>query len=97
MTNKRTAARCDSNQAEIVKALRDLPGVTVALNHDDILCGYKGKTFWYEIKSGNALDKSGRVTMVGLKKTQIDLMRDWRGHYRIVSSIEDIIAEIFKE
>ena len=57
----RRAARIDNNQKEIVKSLRDIPSVTVATNHDDILVGFEGKTYWYEIKSQRALNKDGKV------------------------------------
>ena len=51
MSKWRKAAKVDANQADIVKELRAL-GYSVELNHDDILVGHRGKTYWFEIKTG---------------------------------------------
>ena len=85
MSKYRRAAKVDANQAEIVKALRSIPGVTVALRHDDILVGREGMTFWFEIK------KSGKAEV---KAGQAKLRKEWTGHYAIVSTLDEILAEI---
>ena len=91
----RLAARIDDNQRKIVEALRDIPGVTVALNHHDILVGHKKKTFWYEIKSPAAVSKrTGKVREKQKKKSQIKLEAEWTGHYRIVSSLDEILVDM---
>jgi len=46
----RRKAKVDANQAEIVKNLRLIPGVSVRLGMDDFLVGYKGATYWVELK-----------------------------------------------
>ena len=84
MSKWRRAAKIDANQPEIVKALRKIPGVTVELGMDDILVGYKGKTFWYEIKVSEKAD---------VKPSQVKLNSDWRGHYKIVWSLEMILKD----
>ena len=91
----RRKAKIDDNQTSIVEALRDIPGVTVATKHDDILTGYRGKTYWYEIKSNLAVSKkTGKVLDSQKKKSQIKLEAEWTGHYRIVSSLDEILVDM---
>ncbi len=63
----RLAARTDSNQADIVDALRKA-GAQVYLTHrvgggfPDLVCGYKGHTILIESKTlGGALNKKQRL------------------------------------
>jgi len=91
----RLKAKIDLNQNLLVDALRDIPGVTVALKHDDILVGFKGNTYWFEIKSDSAVSKrTGKVLEKRKKKSQMKLEKEWTGHYRIVSSIDEILQDI---
>lgn len=85
MSKWRQAAKIDANQPSIVKALRKIPGVTVELGMDDILVGYQGKTYWYEIK----VSEKAKV-----KPSQEKLLAEWKGHYKIVWSIEMILEDI---
>jgi len=77
----RRAARVDSNQKEIVKALRKIPGVSVAVNHDDILTGFRGRTYWFEIKTHEKASK---------QDGQVILDQTWTGHYQIVWKLSQI-------
>lgn len=91
----RRAQRTDDNQVDIVKALRDIPGVSVDVGHDDILVGYEGNTYWFEIKHPSAV--SPRTEKVRpSEKTQTERNREtyWEGHYSIVWSFEQILDEI---
>lgn len=91
----RKAAKIDSNQPVIVAALRSIPGCTVAVGHDDILVGYKGRTLWYEIKEPGAVSKvTGQVLQSAKKPAQIELEANWKGHYRIVSSLDEILQDL---
>ncbi len=95
MQKYRRNAKIDNNQNAIVKALRKLLGVTVQVEHDDILVGHKGKTYWYEIKSPDAVSKkTGKINDSFLKPSQIKLLKEWRGHYKIVWSIEQILEDL---
>lgn len=95
MSKHRRAAKIDSNQPDIVSALRDIPGITVEVNHDDILVGARGRTFWYEIKEPEAVSKrTGKILDSKKKPGQIRLENEWKGHYLIVSSIDEILADI---
>ena len=84
MSKNRYAARCDANQPEIVKALRD-KGISVQVGMDDILVGYEGSTYWFEIKTG---------PKAKIKPSQYKLLDEWQGHYEIVWSVEMILHSI---
>jgi hypothetical protein len=76
--------KVDANQPSIVKELRAL-GYSVELDHDDIIVGYNGRTYWYEIKTGPKAD---------IKPSQIKLLAEFKGHYKIVWSAQMIIDDI---
>lgn len=94
MSKYRQAAKIDTNQPEIVKALRQIPGVTVETGKDDILVGYQGKTYWYEIKDPSCLDKTGNIRATEIKEHQQWLEIHWRGHYEIVTSLKEILHDM---
>lgn len=85
-----TKKKIDLNQNDIVDKLRSL-GISVALDHDDILVGYNKTTYWFEIKSELALNKSGGIKKTSIRKSQIELRREWRGQYHIVSCVDQIL------
>lgn len=68
--------------------------MTVEVGHDDILVGYMGRTYWYEIKSPDCVKADGTLKAGALKDSQIALKKTWRGHYRIVWSLPQIISDI---
>ena len=82
---KKYKHRADQNQNEIVKLLRQIPGVTVEKGHDDILVGYKGITYWFEIK------RDGKASLTRSEELRKE---GWRGHYSVVWSLEQILKEI---
>lgn len=94
MSKYRRAARIDDNQNEIVNALRDIPGVTVETGKDDILVGYQGKTYWFEIKNPDTANKAGIVRKSRIKETQHKLLNTWSGHYEIVINLDQILIAI---
>lgn len=92
---RRRADKIDTNQPDIVKALRQIPGVTVVTGHDDILVGYQGVTRWYEIKTPESVSKrTGRILESAKKQSQKDLENEFTGHYRIVFHVEQILADL---
>lgn len=92
----RRAARIDDNQNGIVEALRGIPGVTVALQHDDMLVGYKGQTYWYEVKNPARCFLANGVTFKkgAIKPSQTKIRAAWTGHYKIVWSLQMILDDI---
>jgi len=98
LARHRKAARIDENQPKIVEELRKR-GMSVEVDHDDILVGYRGKTYWFEIKDPEkALSKkTGKINDSAKKKSQKILEQTWKGHYRIVHCIEQILEDINHE
>ena len=95
MSKHRQAARIDANQPAIVKALRKIPGVTVYLDVDDILVGYKGVNYWYEIKDPEKIFNKDMTFKKGaIKDSQIKLLAEWKGHYKIVWNLDMILKDI---
>lgn len=92
---RRRRDKVDGNQSEIVSKLRQIPGVTVEVGHDDILVGYNSKTFWFEIKDPSTVSaKTGEIKESEKKPDQKRLEREWRGHYRIVHCIDQILDDL---
>jgi len=79
------AKRIDENQPGIVKDLRAIPGVSVQLDVNDILVGYKGKNYWYELK---------QTPKSEVKKGQVELAGSWHGHYMFAFCTDDILEDI---
>jgi hypothetical protein len=95
VSKNRYAARTDSNQADIIDKLRKIPGITAMPGHDDIIVGFCGMTFWYEIKSDRAVSKkTGKIRESEKKTSQKVLEKTFAGHFKIVSSYEDILRDL---
>ena len=94
MGKYRLAAKVDANQLQIVKDLREVPGLTVETGKDDLLIGYKKRTYWFELKNPNTVGKDGKVRESAIKPDQKRIRAEWTGHYAIVSSYNEIIKEI---
>lgn len=83
----RRAARTDQNHTEIIKGLRKI-GATVQSLHavgkgcPDILVGYRGKNFLFEIK----------VEKGSLTNEQIKWHDDWNGMAYVVRSIDEAVC-----
>ena len=101
MSKHRRAAKVDSNQSEVVSELLKIPGVTVEVGHDDILVGYRDsegvrRTNWYEIKNPETVSpKTGKVRESEITDSERTRRDTWKGHYRIVWTVEQILEEIF--
>lgn len=94
MSKHRQAARIDQNQPEIVKQLRQM-GASVQCGMDDILVGWRGKNYWFEIKDPQKTKKkNGEYKAGAIKGTQIKLLHEWQGHYAIVSSFDEILQTL---
>ena len=91
----RRAARIDCNQSCIVKALRAIPGVTVELGHDDFICGYQGRSYWYECKSPDAVSRrTGQVKDSEITPSERRRLDTFTGHYSMVWELDQILREI---
>ena len=91
---RRRADKIDSNQPEIVKDLRKM-GYSVVTDMDDLIVGVSGLTLWYELKRPEARSKrTGKILDSFIKEGQKTLLRTFKGHYRIVCSLQDILEDI---
>lgn len=91
----RRAAKIDDNQEEIVKELRKMPGVTVEVNHHDIIVGFRNFTLWYEIKNLDEVSKkTGKIKESAKTPRQKKLDKEWTGHREYVTSTEEILEDI---
>lgn len=94
MSKNRYSARTDDNQKDIVEALRKM-GFSVYVDVDDIFVGHKGFNFWYEIKDPKHVSKkTGLINESAKKEDQKKLEKEWKGHYKIVSSLDEILEDI---
>lgn len=95
MSKHRRAAKIDANQPEIVKALRKIPAVSVQVGMDDILVGYQGLSYWFEIKEPECVSTvTGEVQPSKIKDSQHKLLAEWQGHYQIIWNVDQIIEAI---
>ena len=94
MGRNRFDKKVDANQAVLVKFLKKI-GVSVEVDMDDILCGWEGRTYWFEIKNPSTVSKKTKQILDSAKKPhQIELENEWKGHYRIVSNIDEILKDM---
>ena len=90
----RRIARTDSNQQEIVTALRRL-GAVVLMTHQlkncfDILVCFKGSTYMVEIKDGSLSPSQRKLTPGELQfKAKIESVNC---KYWVIESVEDALA-----
>ena len=90
MSKYRQAARTDDNQKELVRQLRQC-GVSVETRHDDILCGYHGRTYWLELKNPNRPPSARKLTKA--EQLRAD---NWRGQYDVVTTLDEALAVVFE-
>lgn len=83
----RNAAKTDSNQADIVKALRDI-GVSVEYIKKpvDLLVCHKGETALMEVKNPDGADR--------LTKDQVEFIARWPGKLHVVRSPEEAVKAV---
>lgn len=86
--------RVDSNQKEIVHALRKI-GVSVLHLHTvgkgcpDIACGFQGKNIFMEIKDGNKPPSKRKLT-----PDEKQWHEEWRGQVVVVNSVNEALDAI---
>jgi len=69
--------------------------VAVEVDHDDVLVGYQGRTYWYEIKNPErAVGSNGEVRETRKQDTQKVLDREWSGHRETVWNVDQILYDI---
>ncbi len=87
--------RADSNQAELVRQLRQIPGVTVAHTHvigsgfPDILVGRNGKNYLIELKDGKKFKSWKKLT-----PDEEKFHEKWTGQIAVAETFEDVLQII---
>ena len=87
--------KVDANQKQIVDALRKISGVTVFSTHTigkglpDIVVGYCGVNYLFEIKDGSKPPSQQKLTP--MEETFFDT---WKGQVKLASCLDDILNEI---
>jgi len=85
----------DANQGAIVKVLREIPGVTVALLSQvgagvpDLLVGYRGRNYLWEIKDPNKPPSKRRLTIA-----QERFHAEWRGQIGVAETFGEILESM---
>jgi len=91
MTFKRT----DSNHAEIIKALRKIPNLSVFSTHEvgkgfpDIVIGYKGINYLIEIKDGKKPPSARKLT-----DAELDFHLSWNGQIDTIKNLDELLQII---
>ena len=96
MSRRHQTKNTDTNEKDIVSALRKIPGVTVETDHDDIFVGFRRQNYWFEIKDPSKVNKKGEPYDKSSEtaKKQQKLKDTWRGQYDIVSRLDQILKII---
>lgn len=87
--------KVDNNQAELVKQIRKIPGVSVFLTHTqgkgfpDAVIGYRGRTYLAEIK-----DPAQPPSKRKLTPDEEGFHEKWTGHIAIVETLDDVLKII---
>lgn len=86
MSLNRYAKRRDDNEAEIVSALRDIPGCKVELLDKpcDLLVGFQAKNILLEIKMPGRENRSDQ-------RKQREWRETWPGQIRVVTSVDEAL------
>jgi Holliday junction resolvase len=90
----RRAAKVDANQAEIVKALRQVGASVQSLASTgkgcpDLLVGFRGVNWLLEIKDGQKVKSARKLT-----DDQVVWHQTWRGRVYVVESVEQALEVI---
>lgn len=86
MSLKRYGNQRDANEPAIVRALETIGCSVVRLDTPcDLLVGRHGRTFLLEVKS-----EKGKLT-----GDQVEFSETWRGHFKVVRSMDDAIAAVW--
>ena len=92
--NMRKRARTDSNQQQIVDALRTA-GVSIfftgslGCGFPDLVCGLRGQNFMLEIKDAAKSPSRRQLTL-----HEKEFHQQWRGHVDIVSTPEEALRAV---
>lgn len=84
--------KVDNNQKSLVAQIRKIPGISVAHTHTvgngfvDVVCGFRGKNYLFEIK-----DPSKPPSKKKLTEDEQKFHDSWNGSVNIVETIDDVL------
>ena len=86
------AKRIDANQPEIVAAMRQygarvLPIHELGKGAPDVLVGFRGQNFLFEIKNGTKVPSARKLT-----EDEEEWHQNWRGQVTVITSVSEAIA-----
>lgn len=91
----RRAAKVDANQKKVVKSLRGIPGVTVAITSQlgegfpDFIVGYRGFNYMIELKDGDKVKSAKKLT-----EDEGKFHKEWKGQVTVCESFDEIFKLI---
>lgn len=91
----RRAARIDANQNAIVEALRDIPGVSVAITSQlgagfpDIVIGFGARNYLIELKDGSKPPSKRELT-----EDEYEFFAQWRGQVEVALNLDECLEII---
>lgn len=84
----RYAKRRDQNEGAIREALERAGCDVIQTDEIDLVCGRAGRSFLLECK------RPDRASESRLRPTQKRLRDNWRGHYAIVTTVDEALAAV---
>jgi Holliday junction resolvase len=94
--NMRKIGRVDSNQKQLVKELRAI-GASVAITSNigngfvDIVVGYKGVNYLFEIKDGEKVPSQRKLT-----PDEVEFFAKWSGNCHVVHNLNECLLAFNK-
>jgi hypothetical protein len=91
----RRAAKIDSNQNEVVKQLRQIPGVTVQITSQlgngfvDLVIGRAGVNYLIELKDGSKVKSKQKLT-----PDELEFHSTWTGQKAVCNSLDEVLKVI---
>lgn len=92
MSLNRYAKRRDANEREIIEALEAIGCTVAASDVVDLLVGRQGATYLLEVKDGNKTPSRRKLT-----QSQKKLQAGWKGHYAVVTSVDEAIKAVTRK
>ena len=85
--------KTDANHKTIIDQLRRIPGISVFSTHTigkgfpDIVTGYKGSNYLFEIKDGTKVKSAQKLT-----EDEVKFHTKWNGQINIITTFEEAIT-----
>ena len=96
MSRRHQMKNTDTNEKDIVKTLKKIPGVTVETGHDDLLVGFRKRTWWFEVKNPDEVNKEGMPYKKdnNTYRKQKKIYDEFTGQYHFVTTADEIMTII---